>query len=205
MRVRPWLCGSALAIVLLVLVPACASKTAGAPAQTSAVSTSGDPSALVGKQAPDFSLVDQFAKPQKLSDYQGKVVLLTFVSSHCTTVCPLTAEMLARTQDLLGAKAKSLQVVAVNANPVFRSVGAVMAWSKLHSMTNRWQFLTGSADALSSVYVNYDITPGSQHTILVYLIDAHGEVRSVVPVAAKNTLDKEARVLAKYVGQLETS
>jgi len=193
----------ALAVVVASL-GACASKSSVSP--TPAASASGpDPTALVGQQAPDFSLVDQFGHPQRLSSYRGKVVLLTFASSHCTTVCPLTAEMLAQTQDLLGPAARGLQLVAVNTNPTFRSVGAVMRWSKLHAMTHRWLFLTGSVPALTSVWSDYGISPGNVHTTVVDVISASGLVETVAPIAAKKTLDAEAKALAKYVRQVQSS
>jgi cytochrome oxidase Cu insertion factor (SCO1/SenC/PrrC family) len=193
----------AVALVLLALVPACGSSSAATP--THAASAGSGPFAIVGKQAPDFSLVDQFDHRQHLSAYRGKVVLLTFVSSHCTTVCPLTAEMLSRTQDLLGAKAREMQLVAVNANEIFRSVGDVLRWSKLHSMTDRWLFLTGSLHKLVTVYADYGVSPGSAHTVVVYAIDPQGRVRTAIPIAMKKGLDAEARVVAKYVRMLESS
>jgi protein SCO1 len=197
-------------IALALATTACASgssgssDTAAAGTTPSAGASAGTgPSALVGKSAPDFSLVDQFNRRQQLSKFQGKVVLLTFVSSHCKDVCPLTAELLSKTQDLLGSGSKDLQVVAVNANYIFRSVASVAKWSKLHDMTHRWVFLTGSSHQLFSVYSDYGVAPGASHTIVVFLIDAQGQVKTVIPVAMQNGLAAEAKVLAKVVGKME--
>ena len=195
---------AAALVVVATLGTACASKSAP-PASSPVASSTPDPTTLVGHDAPNFSLVDQFGQPKQLGQYQGKVVLLTFVSSHCTTICPLTAEMLSQTQDLLGPDAKKLQLVAVNANPVFRSVGAVMRWSKLHAMVHRWVFLTGSVPQLTTVYKDYGIQPGSNHTTLVFVIDGQGRIKTLVPIAQKKSLDAEAKVLAKYVRGVESS
>lgn len=192
-----------LALVLMVglAVPACASRN------QSSSGSSGSPGSsiagLVGQQAPDFALRDQFDRPQRLSDYRGKVILLTFVSSRCKNVCPLTAELLTRTQDLLGARRPDAQLVAVNANFFYNTVPDVLVWSREHRMTHRWLFLTGSESALMSVYRAYRVTPGSAHTTVVFLIDQQGRVRGVVPTAMKGTLDGEARVLARYVRLLD--
>jgi protein SCO1/2 len=204
---RRWLLGVIAGFVLLALVPACGSSSAATPSPAAASGGSGasGPFAIVGKPAPNFSLVDQFGHPQRLSAYRGKVVLLTFVSTRCKDVCPLTAEMLSRTQDLLGAKARALQLVAVNANEIFRSVGDVLRWSKLHSMTDRWLFLTGTLHRLLSVYEDYGVTPGSAHTVVVYAIDPQGRIRTAIPIAMKKGLDAEAGVVAKYVLRLESS
>ena len=192
-----------LALVLMVglAVPTCASRN-----QTSSGSSGSAGSSiagLVGQQAPDFTLRDQFDRPQRLSDYRGKVILLTFVSSRCKNVCPLTAELLTRTQDLLGARERDAQLVAVNANFFYNTVPDVLVWSREHRMTHRWLFLTGSESALMSVYHAYRVTPGSAHTTVVFLIDQQGRVRGVVPTAMKGTLDGEARALARYVRLLD--
>jgi cytochrome oxidase Cu insertion factor (SCO1/SenC/PrrC family) len=204
------LSGVALGLALVVAMSACGASggaRTGAGATTPAQSTPSatGPSAIVGKEAPDFSLVDQFNRRHELSDYQGKVVLLTFVSSHCKDICPLTAELLAETQDLMGGRAQTMQLVAVNANYIFRSVASVAKWSKEHAMMHRWLFLTGSSHQLFSVYSDYGVAPGAAHTIVVFLIDPSGKVEAVIPVAMQNGLEAEAKVLAKAVGKMEAN
>src|SRR5471030_2810515 len=49
-------------------------------------------SSLGMKPAPDVSLVNQFGQPMSLSQFRGKVVMLSFEDSQCTTVCPLTTQ-----------------------------------------------------------------------------------------------------------------
>jgi protein SCO1 len=195
-------------VVLLALLPACAAGSAKTPpAAGTSASSAAQPGflAMVGKQAPDFSLLDQFGHRQELSKLQGKIVLLTFVSTRCQDICPLTAQMLTRTKELLGAKAKDVQLVAVNANQIYHGVADVLHWSKVHNMTDRWLFLTGSFHALADVYSTYDVAPGESHTVAVYVIDSAGEVRTIVPVAMSGGLDAEAQALATYVGTVEAA
>ena len=45
-----------------------------------------------GVPAPDFRLDNQFGQPMSLSQFRGKVVMLAFDDSECTTVCPLTTQ-----------------------------------------------------------------------------------------------------------------
>ncbi|HWD63926.1 MAG TPA: redoxin domain-containing protein, partial [Solirubrobacteraceae bacterium] len=40
--------------------------------------------------APGFTLTDQFGHRVSLSSYRGRVVILAFNDSECTTICPLT-------------------------------------------------------------------------------------------------------------------
>lgn len=188
-------------LAVVVLVPACGSG--GQP--SSGGSDSSGITGLVGRPAPDFTLRDQFDRPEHLSDFRGKVILLSFVSSRCKDICPLTAELLTRTQELLGARALDTQLVAINANVIYNTIPDVLVWSQQHSMVHRWLFLTGSESTLMSVYRDYRVTPGDAHTTVVFLIDRLGRVRGVVPTAMRGTLDTEARVLARYVRTLDSA
>jgi cytochrome oxidase Cu insertion factor (SCO1/SenC/PrrC family) len=61
---------------------------------------------LGGRSAPDFTLVNQFGQPMSLSQFRGKVVLLSFDDALCTTVCPLTTQEMLQAKRLLGAPGK---------------------------------------------------------------------------------------------------
>ena len=59
-------------------------------------------SSLGNKPAPDFRLRNQFGQPMSLSQFRGKVVMLAFEDSECTTVCPLTTQSMLEAKQLLG-------------------------------------------------------------------------------------------------------
>src|SRR5207247_863305 len=48
------------------------------------------PFPVMSKPAPDFALTDQDGRSIRLSQFHGKLVLLTFFYTNCTDVCPLT-------------------------------------------------------------------------------------------------------------------
>ena len=50
----------------------------------------------INGDAPDFQLTDQNGSLIKLSDFRGKIVVLTFMDSKCKDTCPLTAAQLRR-------------------------------------------------------------------------------------------------------------
>ena len=90
--------GCALAAVLgaagLLAVTGCAAEQAAqtSPASSAAVANPNLDlgTSMHGVPAPDIRLVNQFGQPMALSQFRGKVVILAFVDSQCTTVCPLT-------------------------------------------------------------------------------------------------------------------
>lgn len=201
----------AVAAVLVLRTPGTSSSSPSSQAKASSPGEQGMAFAkLVGKPAPNFRLFDQFGGLRQLTSFHGKGVLLTFISSRCTTICPLTAILLRRTQQLMGARASDTQLVAVNANRRYTSVADVMKWSRLHRMTHRWLFLTGPpigpiepVTSLSHIWSSYGVTAGGSHTTLVFLIDSTGRIRNVVPIANKSSITAEAKSLAKYMAAIE--
>lgn len=141
---------------------------------------------LEGRPAPAFALTDQFGKPLALADLRGRVVLLTFIDSHCTDVCEFTATELLKAQTALGAQRGQVSIVAVNVNARYNSVGDVLDYSRRFHMDERWYFLTGDATALQQVwkdyYIGVEVGPRGDvtHQVAVYVIDQRGRQRALL-------------------------
>jgi cytochrome oxidase Cu insertion factor (SCO1/SenC/PrrC family) len=108
-------------------------------------------SSLGRQPAPDIKLVNQFGQPMSLSQFRGKIVMLGFEDSECTTVCPLTTQSMLQAKQMLGAAGDQVQLLGVDANPTATSVADVLAYSRAHGMVNQWDFLTGSVAQLKTV------------------------------------------------------
>lgn len=198
--------GRALVVCLAVVISGALQGCASPRHPGSPSADSQQPALASATPAPAFSLTDQFGRAQQLSDFRGHVVLLTFIDSHCTTVCPLTAELMLKTQQTLGPT-HPVQLVAINANPEFASVSDVRRWSRRHRMLRRWLFLTGPALDLRAVWGSYGIQDkvvqgDVEHTALIFLIDAEGKVRALFPIAGHDSMDTEAATIAGVVRSL---
>lgn len=184
---------SVLAVAAL-LVTACAGSAANtSPGAGTGAAQSGaaaanpalDPgSSLGGVPAPDFRLVNQFGQPMSLHQFRGKVVILAFADSQCTTVCPLTTMSMVEARQLLGAAGGQVQLLGVDANPRAISVADVMAYSRAHGMVNQWDFLTGTPAQLTAVWRSYHIAVQIQrglidHTPALLVIDPQGRERTI--------------------------
>ena len=66
---------------------------------------------VVGMQAEDFSLIDLEGKPQSLSQYRGKIVLVNFWATWCK---PCTTEMPAMQASFDKLRDKGFVVLAIN-------------------------------------------------------------------------------------------
>ena len=109
-----------------------------------------DPGTALSGRAPDFTLTDQFGAPVSLHSFRGKVVILAFNDSECTTICPLTTTAMVDAKRLLGAAGSHVQLLGIDANPTATSIKDVRAYSEVHGMMHEWHFLTGSLRAARS-------------------------------------------------------
>jgi len=219
-RRASWLAGAAVAAALAVA--GCSSSGSQAPAsQGSAPSQANSANAaalenpnldlgtsLGDKPAPDFKLVNQFGQPMSLSQFRGKVVMLAFEDSECTTICPLTTQSMVLAKELLGKAGNSVQLLGVDANPDAIDVSNVRDYSRVHNMTNQWDFLTGSLAQLKSVWKSYNIAVQIEsgeidHTPALYMIDQQGRLQKVyLTQMAYSGVTQAAQVLATDMASL---
>lgn len=143
----------------------------------------------VDSPAPAFSLTDQNGRTVSLASLAGHTVVLTFLDPVCTSDCPLIAQELAITDQMIGSDASDVDLVAIDANPDYRSTATTMAFTtqeRLEHLSN-WHFVTGSLSELESAWNSYGvltaIAPAGAmiaHSDLVYVIDRTGHLRVVM-------------------------
>lgn len=215
---KKWWIAALTAVALLAA--GCGSQSPGSQASTKGYSTplasvqsstpaNVDPGTPLNKMAPNFRLTDQFGKTVSLSQYRGKVVVLAFQDSECTTICPLTSQEMVMAKKMLGAKAASeVALLAVDANPRATSVADVRSYSKVHGTMNSVVFATAPEPKLSQVWKSYDIyvavVKGAiDHTPGVFLINPKGkEKRVYLTQMAYNGIGQQALVFAQELARL---
>ena len=168
-----------------------------------------DPGTSLGNRpAPDIRLTNQFGQPMALSQFRGKVVILAFSDSECTTICPLTTQSMVLAKDLLGKAGNSVQLLGVDANPQATSVADVLAYSRAHSMVNQWDFLTGSLARLRATWNAYHIAVQIDegqidHTPALYVISQQGRLQKIyLTQMAYSSVGQSAEVLAQEISGL---
>jgi cytochrome oxidase Cu insertion factor (SCO1/SenC/PrrC family) len=137
--------------------------------------------------APGFSLTSQAGRQVSLASLHGKVVLLTFLDPVCTSDCPVIAQEFRVADQMLGASAARVELVAIVANPIYRSIAYTRAFDsqELLSHLPNWLFLTGSAQQLQQTWRSYgiaaDVLPAGgmiAHSDIAFVIDAAGHTRA---------------------------
>jgi cytochrome oxidase Cu insertion factor (SCO1/SenC/PrrC family) len=138
------------------------------------------------KPAPDFTLVDQSGRTLSLSDFRGSAVVVTFMDTHCTDICPIVSQEFVDAYHALGTAAVHTVFVAVNVNQYHAAVSDVAAFSHAHQLDTipNWHFFTGSTSDLQAVWSSYGIavqapSPDADiiHSSFTYFIDPAGHER----------------------------
>jgi protein SCO1/2 len=139
---------------------------------------------------PDFTLRDQGGRTVHLRALHGKVVLLTFLYTHCPDVCPLTAANLNTALQRLGGERRQVAVLAVSVDPVGDTHASVLSFIRQHRLLPEFRYLTGRRATLKSVWRRYNVItvrrgPGDvDHTLYTLLIDRGGTARVLFDVKA---------------------
>jgi cytochrome oxidase Cu insertion factor (SCO1/SenC/PrrC family) len=134
--------------------------------------------------APAFSLIAQDGRSHSLSEFEDRVVLVTFAYAHCATVCPLVVGQTLRAQRTLRAAGSDAVVLIVTLDP-WRDTPA-----RLPGMAEAWQLpatdafvLSGSVGEVQSTLGAWNV-PGSRdartgevtHPSVVYVVDAEQRI-----------------------------
>jgi cytochrome oxidase Cu insertion factor (SCO1/SenC/PrrC family) len=147
------------------------------------------PGTVTDTPAPAFSLIDQNGQAVSLATLHGKELALTFLDPVCTSDCPLIAQEFRAANGVLGADSRNVELVAIDANPRYRSTDFLAAFDQQEGLARvpNWLYLTGSLPQLEAVWrafgVQIDYAPGGamiDHSEIAYVIDASGRTREVL-------------------------
>ena len=136
----------------------------------------------VDVKAADFVLINQDNQRFDSTQLRGKVIVLNFIFTTCTDVCPLfTANMVQLQRKLSGRYGGELFFVSVTTDPEVDSAKILKAYAQRHGADfKNWAFLTGSEAQLKEVWNGFAvrvIRKGRglvQHTSLTTVIDRQG-------------------------------
>jgi protein SCO1 len=140
--------------------------------------------------AANFELTDQNGSLFRLSDQQGKVVLVFFGFTNCVDICPATLSQYKAIKSALGKQAQDMRFVFITVDPERDSTEKIGAY--LASFDPSFVGLTGDRAVLENVWKDYGVYVEKQaadaaggyevdHTAIVYAIDARGNWRLTYP------------------------
>jgi protein SCO1/2 len=169
---------------LAALAAGCGGHPA-APATTSSATQRAFAGAAVpkGTTAQDFTLRDQNGATVRLSAQRGRLVLLAFLYTQCTDVCPVIARNLSTAVHALGHEATSVRVLAVSVDPKSDTPRAARTYVRTHRLVPQFHWLLGTRAQLTPVWQAYNVLVEERnpervaHAAPIFLIDRSGTVR----------------------------
>jgi cytochrome oxidase Cu insertion factor (SCO1/SenC/PrrC family) len=159
--------------------------------------------------APDFTLTDQHGRPFHLADTRGKVVVLTFLYTHCTDICPYLSLKVRGAHNLLGADVDKVVFVGVTTDPERDTVAVEAAYSRATGLFDVWHFLTGTPKELKDLWARYGIG--------VHVENAESNVQDPAPSSglaeapsptqglSAQDLDTAGTIISRFGGGYEVS
>jgi protein SCO1/2 len=103
---------------------------------------------------PDVALVDQDGKPVRFySDLvQGKVVMMNFIFTSCTTICPPMGATFAKVQKVLGERVgRDVHLISVSVDPATDTPERLKAWSQKLGAGPGWTLVTGDRENVTQL------------------------------------------------------
>lgn len=137
----------------------------------------------------DLEMIDTEGHKKTLADFKGKVALIFFGYTQCPDVCPTAMAQAAQAIELLGDKAKDVQVIMISVDPDRDTPEILSAY--VQAFDPNFIGLTGSEDQLAKTarsfkaFYTKEATPKPKHyainhTSAFYLIDKNGDSRAIL-------------------------
>ena len=166
----------AFVVCMVSLVAALALMVACLGAVASRASNGDDPHAhhhhmapetartLADYKVPDVTLVREDGKSVSLSNElgDGRPVVLSFIYTTCTTICPLTSMTLSELQRKLGTGRDRVHLVSISVDPEQDTPARLRDYAKKFGAGPEWQHYTGTVAASVASQRAFDVYRGDK-------------------------------------------
>lgn len=147
----------------------------------------------IGKEVPDFPLINQDGKHIHLHQYRGKALLLTFIYTRCPlpNYCPLMSKNFAQILEQTQGDPKlfaSTHLLSISIDPEYDKPAVLHAYGmacagNLHPFEH-WEFASGSPEQVRKIAEFFGLkywTDSGQivHALVTALVGADGKVDKV--------------------------
>jgi len=131
-------------------------------------------------------LLDQDGKPVLPERLAQHIVLINFVYTGCSSVCPLQTRALAELQSRLPRELRErMHLLSVSLDPLNDSPQVLRSFAKrMGADLSSWTFATGRpedveklSDALRLFRPGTDVRKPEEHNTALWLVDAQGQLR----------------------------
>jgi len=150
---------------------------------------------------PELSFVDQRGQATTLRDAIGsdKPVLVNFIFTTCTTICPVMSAGMSQFLKNLGAERDHVRVVSISIDPEVDTVENLRAYAARYHAAPSWQFLTGNPAAVEAAQRSFGSYRGGKnnHAPVTFVRPAAG-----APWMALDGLPSAETLMHAFLGHL---
>jgi protein SCO1/2 len=119
---------------------------------------------LADYKVPDLRLVRDDDKPVALRAEldDGRPVVLSFIYTTCTTICPVTSQTLADLQAKLGAARDSVHLVSISIDPEQDTPARLRDYARKFGAGPEWRHYTGTLEASVAAQKAFGVYAGDK-------------------------------------------
>ena len=125
------------------------------------------------KRQPPLVLVDKDNNKVSLDEALAadEPVMLNFIFTTCTTICPVLSATFAQVQRELGDEVDQVRMISITIDPEHDTPERLRGYAARFDAGSQWQFYTGANDDIVAVQKAFDAYRGSKanHEPLTFL------------------------------------
>jgi protein SCO1/2 len=112
----------------------------------------------------DVGLTDMGGKETSLLKEidAGRPVMVNFIFTTCTTICPVMSGVFSQVQKELGSESGEVRMVSVSIDPEYDTPDRLRDYAQRFGAGPQWQFLTGEVDDIVAVQKAFDVYRGNK-------------------------------------------
>lgn len=102
---------------------------------------------------PDVVLIDSDARPVRLRELlaSDEPVMLNFIFTTCSTICPVMVKVFSDVPSRLGPAARDLRMISISIDPENDTPANLKSYAQNFGEGKRWKFLTGRLEDIRTV------------------------------------------------------
>ena len=151
-------------------------------------------------KTPDVTLLGHDGEEHALAALLGvdKPVMLNFIFTSCTTICPVMTSTFREVERQLGPDRQQVQLVSISIDPEYDTPTRLAEYARARGAGEPWIFLTGDLASIRKTQTAFDAYRGNKmnHIPLTFLRAAPDEPwLRIDGLAAASDIMREYRVL----------
>jgi protein SCO1/2 len=117
----------------------------------------------------------EIALPDEMND--GRPIVMNFIFTTCTTICPMMSGVFAEFQQRLGADAAKVHLMSISIDPEQDTPARLAAYARKFHAGPAWQHYTGTLDASVATQKAFGVYNGGKmtHSLVTLMRAAPGK------------------------------